>query len=187
LIRREHNTRRWGFAVQAFLFILAVVGITATTTLSIWEAYQKFIVEPRTPGELERLRRENSELRQEANALRRETHLFEAAEAIERDRLSGPRAAKGAGLPRLQVPDEIRFRGMSSEEIALRRHQERVDSAVAIVAGALSDPHSLPVWLHANDIAKLRADMAAVENEEHPSPPFKPGDRDIEEAEHPGK
>src|SRR5437899_1088871 len=117
-MRNRYAVRhRPGFALNLFNFILTTVGTTALATASIIAAYQKFVVEPRTPSELTRLQHENSEL-QSANVrlgreisasaqtrVVRERNLFEAAEAIEVNKTALPAAVK--------VPYAVRYRGLT--------------------------------------------------------------------------
>jgi hypothetical protein len=56
---RKHNR---GATLQVVLFFIATVGITATASIGIYKAYQEFVVKPREPSEVERLRSENRDL-----------------------------------------------------------------------------------------------------------------------------
>ena len=178
---RYFVSRRPGFALNLFNFILTTVGTTALATASIIAAYQKFIVEPRRPSEVAQLRQEISELQidrsgparlgSERDNLLHERNLFEAAAAIEESKLPHP-----AGL---KVPDTIRYRGMTPEQVAEARHLEHVASAEAIVSAAIDDPHARPDFLDPQRVNELLADLNAVKNEPanapiRPPPPVAP-------------
>jgi Tfp pilus assembly protein PilE len=62
-----HDER--GVTGQEILFIVAVVGITATATLGIYEAWDKFIRKPREPSEIRKLTDENRALEAKAKDL----------------------------------------------------------------------------------------------------------------------
>src|SRR5260370_33775184 len=70
----KSNARRAssGFALPTLVFILATIGITATATVGIVEAYQKWIGEPRATSEAKRLKEENNTLQNKVKQLEEE-------------------------------------------------------------------------------------------------------------------
>jgi len=109
-----------GFAAQTLVFILATIGITATATVAIVQAYQKWVVEPRTPSELKRLSEENSTLKSKVKQLEGvinqsgDEQVLEAARVL---RLTWNEAQSEKNP--YGVAEEMKRRDLTSEEIQL--------------------------------------------------------------------
>src|SRR5215472_1680633 len=106
-----------GFAFQTFIFILATIGITAGATVAIVEAYQKWVIDARTPSELKRLTEENNALKSTVQQLQEqakqseEERVLEAAQVLRLTTKADGSAANPDG-----VTEAMKRRGLTSEE-----------------------------------------------------------------------
>jgi hypothetical protein len=136
--KRVPRASHAGFAANTLVFILATIGFTAGATVAIIEAYQKWIVEPRTPSEVKRLSEENGILKNKVEQLedlarRKEEDLWreQILEAAQVVRLTTP--AKLAQANHVEVTEAMRRHGLSADENRLLDLQEavwRVDKAM---------------------------------------------------------
>lgn len=106
-----------GFAVQTLIFILATIGITATATVAIVEAYQKWVIDARTPSELKRLTEENNDLKSTVQRLQEEKKRSEEERVLEAAQvLRLTTKADGSAANRDGVTEAMKRRGLSSDE-----------------------------------------------------------------------
>lgn len=117
--------RQLGLAIQPLIFWVATIGITATATIGIYEAYLKYIVEPREPAAIKKLSDENQRLKAEVGQLQEElwrqsqTEILAAAQLIE--------SKKAIETNPDGVTREVRERLMPPEEIQLTRLRDALD------------------------------------------------------------
>ncbi len=110
MIRARSRFRELGFVAPTVLFVLATIGITASATIGVWEAYDKFLRKPRESAELEQLRHANAERTNEITELSEELLLATARE-LEARGFVAQRPGK--------VSEAITMRGLDPRDAAL--------------------------------------------------------------------
>jgi hypothetical protein len=123
-----------GFAYQTLIFILATIGITATATVMIVEAYQKWIVDPKTPSELKHLTDENNALTSKVQQLQEKVKQLEEERVVEAAQvLRLATKANGSAPNHDGVTEAMKRRGLTTDE----NHLLDLAEAAVLVDNAL--------------------------------------------------
>ncbi len=150
----KHRTvqSRSGVVLSQLLFAIATVGITASATIAIYQAYEKFIVERRKPAEIDRLRQEKARLAEE---------LTQAQEELI---LSAAREIEAYGFDRMtllapEVREILQERGITYEQWRrldglpddIRRAEELLDAQRVLETALASDQGKMLTRNWSND------------------------------------
>jgi cell division protein FtsB len=126
--RLRHRTA--GLVAPTLIFVLSTIGITATATVAIFEAYLKYIEKPIEQSETKKLSAENDQLRAETKQLQErldQEEILEAAQTVQLKTLRESGTQEKLASREKPLSDNLRYRFLSPEVIRLMRLSEAVE------------------------------------------------------------